>query len=130
MFRPVRRSLPQTLTRALVKAVAVTFAFLVSYVSSAVVADMATLAEGQHDDQLTMVDPATELIEQNDCSTSGLGDEVPASALVRRDSGVSLVPFAEAWAVHQGELPGTLVAVCRAPVSGSAISHKSAGSSD
>lgn len=57
MFRPVRRSLPQTLTRAVMKAVAFTFALLLSYVSTAVVVDMNTLAQGQQDDELMMVEP-------------------------------------------------------------------------
>ena len=47
-----RRSLPQNLTRAVVKAVAVTFALLLSYVSTAVVTDMTVLAEGHETTQL------------------------------------------------------------------------------
>jgi len=47
-----RRSLPQSLTRAVVKAVAVTFALLLSYVSTAVVSDMSMLAEGHETTQL------------------------------------------------------------------------------
>ena len=47
-----RRSLPQSLTRAVVKAVAVTFALLLSYVSTAVVTDMTVLAEGHETTQL------------------------------------------------------------------------------
>lgn len=58
MFGPVRRSLPQILTRAVMKAVAVTFALLLSYVSTAVVVDMNTLAQGQQDDEFMMVEPA------------------------------------------------------------------------
>lgn len=58
MFRPVRRSLPQTLTRAVIKAVAFTFAMLLSYVSTAVVVDMNTLAQGQQDDEVMVVEPA------------------------------------------------------------------------
>lgn len=58
MFRPLRRSLPQTLTRALVKAVAFTFALLMSYVSTAVAVDMNTLAQGHQDDEIMVVEPA------------------------------------------------------------------------
>lgn len=58
MLRPVRRSLPQTLTRAVMKAVAFTLAMLLSYVSSAVAFDMNTLAQGQQDDEVMVVEPA------------------------------------------------------------------------
>ena len=54
--RTTRRSLPQSLTRAVVKAVAMTFALLLSYVSTAVVADMGTLAQGDETTQLTPVE--------------------------------------------------------------------------
>jgi hypothetical protein len=57
MFRPVRRSLQQTLTRAVVKACAVTFALLISYVSTAVVTDMSTSAQGHQDVEVLVVDP-------------------------------------------------------------------------
>jgi hypothetical protein len=57
MFRPVRRSLPKTLTRAVVKAVAVTFSLMVGYVSTAVVFDMSTMAQGHQDQEILMVDP-------------------------------------------------------------------------
>jgi hypothetical protein len=55
MFRPVRRSLPQTLIRAVVKACAFTFALLISYVSTAVISDMGNLSQG-HQDEPSMVD--------------------------------------------------------------------------
>ena len=58
MFRPVRRSLPQSLTRAVMKAVAVSFALLLSYVSTAVAVDMNTIAQGHQDDELMVVEPA------------------------------------------------------------------------
>ena len=50
--RTARRSLPQSLTRAVVKAVAVTFALLLSYVSTAVVTDMCVAADGHETTQL------------------------------------------------------------------------------
>jgi hypothetical protein len=117
MFRPVRRSLPQTMARAVAKAVAVTLTLLLSYVTTAVVADMSQLATGRQNPEPAVVDPAARPIEQHDCSTQGLGDEIPASALVRRGQSVVLVTFDEGWAVHEGHPPGTLVVVCRAPVS-------------
>ena len=49
--RTARRSLPQSLTRAVLKAVAMTFACLLSYVSTAVVTDMGTRAQGDHSEQ-------------------------------------------------------------------------------
>lgn len=53
MFRrSTRRSLPQSLTHAVVKAVAVTFALLLSYVSTAVVTDMSVMADGHQTTQL------------------------------------------------------------------------------
>jgi hypothetical protein len=55
MFRPVRRSLQQTLVRAVIKACAFTFAMFISYVSTAVVADMGNLSQG-HQDEPSMVD--------------------------------------------------------------------------
>ena len=58
MFRPVRRSLPQALTRAVMKAVAFTFAALLSYVSTSVAFDMNTLAQGHQDDEIVVVEPA------------------------------------------------------------------------
>jgi len=58
MFRPVRRSLPQTLTRAVMKAVAFTFAALLSYVSTAVAFDMNTMAQGQQDEEIMVVEPS------------------------------------------------------------------------
>jgi hypothetical protein len=53
MFRhTARRSLPESLTRAVVKPVAVTFARLLSYVSTSVVTDMSVLADGHQTTQL------------------------------------------------------------------------------
>jgi hypothetical protein len=53
------------------------------------------------------------------CSTTGFaGREIPASALVRRDGVVRHVSFEAGWAAYQGTRPGTLVAVCRAPLTG------------
>lgn len=120
-LRSKRRSLPRTMAYAVAKAVAFSVAGLVTYVGLSVHSDLSELADGrtvQEDarSDLEFVDPAGELITQHDCSTSGLGDEIPASALVRRGADVELVTFDEGWAVHLGEAPGILVAVCREPV--------------
>ena len=54
------------------------------------------------------------LSERLDCSAAGFGPEViPASALVQVAGRVRPVTFDEGWAVHTGERPGRLLAVCR-----------------
>lgn len=115
-FRATQRSLSASLAFAVAKAVAVTGSLLVGYVSTAVVSDLGNLADGRQVPDVVQTDPAAALIAQHDCSTTGLGVEIPASALVRNGTAVELVPFSEGWAVHEGRLPGTLVAVCRAPI--------------
>ena len=115
-FRAVQRSLSRSLAFAVAKAAGVTGAILLGYVSTAVVADLGNLADGRQVPEVVQTDPAGNLIAQHDCSTTGLGTEIPSSALVRRGSAVELVTFVEGWAVHEGRLPGTLVAVCRATV--------------
>lgn len=53
------------------------------------------------------------LSAQRGCSRSGFGGAViPASALVEAQGRVRVVSFDEGWAVHQGERPGRLLAVC------------------
>ena len=55
------------------------------------------------------------LSERLDCRREGFGhDVIPASALVQVRGDVRSVPFDEGWAVHRGERPGRLLAVCRA----------------
>lgn len=115
-FRAAQRSLSHSLAFAVAKAAAVTGAILIGYVSTAVVADLGDLADGRQLPEVVQTDPAAALIAQHDCYTTGLGAEIPGSALVRRGDRVEQVTFVEGWAVHEGRLPGTLVAVCRAPV--------------
>lgn len=64
------------------------------------------------------VDPVVALMAEKRCSATGFRDDtLPASALVRTPAGdVRQVSFDHGWAVHQGHLPGILVAVCRAPL--------------
>ena len=48
-----------------------------------------------------------------DCSTSGLAPgQMPARTVVRVGGEIRLASFDEGWAVHLGEVPGTLVSVC------------------
>lgn len=57
------------------------------------------------------------LMDAQQCSPTGLDDAIPASALVRAPDGtLDVTTFDHGWAVAQGERPGTLVAVCLAPV--------------
>lgn len=61
-----------------------------------------------------MSDRLTRLMAEFDCSTTGFGaDVIPAGALVRRDTRVTVVSFAAGWRVFTGDDDGTLVAVCR-----------------
>ena len=54
------------------------------------------------------------LSRQRDCSRVGFGPEViPASAIVHVRGRVRSVSFDEGWAIHRGERPGRLLAVCR-----------------
>ncbi len=56
------------------------------------------------------------LMSAYQCSTRGLGQVVPAHAIVRRTAtgGVRLVSFDRGWAVYEGKVPGVeLLAVCR-----------------
>lgn len=53
------------------------------------------------------------LSQRYGCSSDGLpADTIPARAIVRTDGTVRLAGFDEAWAMHQGTQPGTLIAVC------------------
>ena len=48
-----------------------------------------------------------------DCSYRGPGaDVIPARAVVRVDNEVRLASFDEGWAIHLGDVPGTLVSLC------------------
>ncbi|MEQ6902275.1 hypothetical protein [Nocardioides sp. YIM 152588] len=59
------------------------------------------------------------LFQRNRCSATGFDEVIPARALIRRESGaVALVPFASGRAVHLGEEPGDLLAVCLGPAKG------------
>ena len=62
--------------------------------------------------------PESRLMKRYDCSTEGFGaDAEPQSALVRDRRGhLSVVSFAEGWAVHtSGRTDHVLVAVCLHP---------------
>ena len=53
------------------------------------------------------------LNDKYDCSATGLGaDVIPARTVVRVDGEVRLATFGEGWAIHLGDVPGTLVSVC------------------
>ena len=56
---------------------------------------------------------ADALSRKYDCSTSGLAPgQMPARTVVRVGGEIRLASFDEGWAVHLGEVPGTLVSVC------------------
>ena len=54
------------------------------------------------------------LMTQYRCSTTGFASgTIPASALIRTERGrVRMVSFDRGWAIHTGDRPGTLMAVC------------------
>ena len=53
------------------------------------------------------------LSERRNCTPDGFGpDVIPASALVQVQGRVRSVSFDEGWAIHRGERPGRLLAVC------------------
>jgi hypothetical protein len=65
----------------------------------------------------SVTDPLTARIDhlqaKHDCSTEGLAaGVVPARTVVLVDGEVRVAPFDEGWAMHQGDIPGTLVSVC------------------
>jgi hypothetical protein len=59
----------------------------------------------------------TRLMHRYDCSTTGYGqDVIPQSSIVETLGGrFRVVSFDRGWAVHTGDAPGTLVAVCLEP---------------
>jgi hypothetical protein len=59
----------------------------------------------------------TRLMDRYDCSTTGYGhDVIPGSSIVETPAGrYRVVSFERGWAVHTGDAPGTLVAVCLEP---------------
>jgi len=115
--RTPRRSLPQLVVIAVAKAVVATLAVFAGYVATAVHSDFTDIAEGRRTPPaMGDVDPARVLIAEHDCSTTGFGDRVVPSALVRRDGRLALVSFDEGLAVSEGRLPGTLLALCLDPV--------------
>ncbi|MEP7738079.1 hypothetical protein ABKW28_10535 [Nocardioides sp. 31GB23] len=63
-------------------------------------------------------DRLTSLMAAYDCSTTGLDDGVvPGSAVLRSPEGaLRMVTFERGWASYDGSRPGTLVAVCAAPL--------------
>jgi hypothetical protein len=64
----------------------------------------------QADPQMRKVDA---LNRKYDCSLDGLADGViPARTVVRVDGEVRLATFDEGWAIHLGDVPGSLVSVC------------------
>ena len=61
------------------------------------------------------IDPHVQsLMTRYRCSTTGFGaGTIPASALIRTERGrVRMVSFDRGWAIHTGDRPGTLMAVC------------------
>ena len=100
---------------AAAKAAAFTIALAASFFTLLVVADLN--ASGSETPVRETVDPAVAKIAELRCSTTGFPDgEIPASALVRRGSSLEQVSFGAGWAAYEGKAPGTLVAVCRAPL--------------
>jgi len=56
----------------------------------------------------------TRLMDRFECSETGFGsDVIPNSALIHLDGQVKRVSFDRGWAVFTGDVPGTLMAVCR-----------------
>lgn len=114
--RPTR-TLRGHLGLAAAKAVAFTVALAGSFLTFLVLADLQGTAPNVPVRET--VDPAIAKIAEFRCSTTGFPDgEVPASALVRRDGDIVQVTFGAGWAAYEGKAPGTLVAVCRAPLAG------------
>lgn len=110
---PSPRTIPAALRFAFVKAVAVTVALVFGYVSAAVFADFRIpSSEGAP----TAEQAAAELLIENQCTSTGLLGASAHSALVRRDGQLFHVTLEEGNAVYQGRSPGTVVAVCRRPV--------------
>ena len=111
---PPRRLLC-SLTCAALKAVIVTSCFVIAW-------GLFTLA--RHTDPGPGSAPAEPLgtrletlMVRHTCSRTGFEHRVPASALLLTPAGnVRHVSFARGWASHQGERPGTLLAVCLAPL--------------
>jgi hypothetical protein len=114
-----RRTLRGSLAMAGAKAGVFTLGVAVALLGSVVVADLSGAPSGSGPSWTPPpVDPALSLIAEHRCSTTGFGDgETPASALLRHRGVVEQVSFARGWAAHEGREPGTLVAVCRAPLS-------------
>jgi hypothetical protein len=103
------------LRRATARAVVTTVALAGSALATLVVEDLTRPAPPPVVEQ---VDAVSRLMAEKRCSTQGLPDgAVPASALIRDRAGnVRQVTFDRGWAVHRGDRPGTLVAVCRVPL--------------
>lgn len=118
-------SLTGRLRRAVVSAVVVTACFATGYAAVLGLVHLVQLDERGQGPVPTEVaqsavptpleDPVQRLIEELDCSTTGLPPgEIPASALVRRlDGTVEHVTFDRGWKAYTSDGPATLVAVCR-----------------
>ena len=109
---PKVRPLKAALRLAVLKAVGVSAALVVGYVSAAVTAD---LGGDPQPDVATADQAAARLLAENQCSTNALDPAEVRSAFVRRAGSIHHVTLDEAMAVREGRRPGTLVAVCRAP---------------
>lgn len=114
---PPQWTLRGAMTLGTVKAAALSLTFAVSFLGSAVVADL-TDSRARHGPPAPVaVDPTVAMIAKYRCSTTGFaGEQVPASALVRRGGVLQQVSFDAGRATYQGRRPGSLVAVCRAPL--------------
>lgn len=112
-----QRTLRGHLRLAAAKAAVFTIALVASFFTLLVVADLNRPAAEVPVQQT--VDPAVAKIAELRCSTTGFPNgEIPASALVRRGRSLEQVSFGAGWAAYEGRAPGTLVAVCRAPLAG------------
>lgn len=109
---PATRPLKAMVRFALVKAVAVSVALVVGYVSAAAFADFHAPAR---DATVAAEQAAARLLIENQCTTTGLLGSAAHSALVRRDGQIFHVTMEEGNAVYTGRSPGTVVAVCRRP---------------
>ena len=75
---------------------------------------MSEAGPGAHDHAPSWAVRAERLSSTYGCSTSGLEPGVyPARAVVRHQGEVRVASFEEGWAMYRGEVPGTLIAVCR-----------------
>jgi len=64
--------------------------------------------------QIGLASSLDQMLERNNCSTTGFGrDVIPSQAVILTpDGATSLVSFDHGWKVFEGKRPGQLVAVC------------------